>query len=251
MSSMLIVCDQKYRLIGKPCVPEEQRCAFLGKTLSAAMQPRLGRRVVRKQTPVTMPILMSVLNNQGERKFVYRDLSTLYATISTGWNEHDIGNIGQGITVATRIGRKARLTTLEIRAVLAGGASDTVVDDAYNVIRVFLGLWTNVSSTPLATVSASANAYIARENDTLGRLIKMYYDRYICLPVQCPGIASGYAPGLKKLVLTIPINQTITYGTDAADRADKLLILSMTSDSTTTPSPGIVNGYSVCHFQDD
>jgi len=215
------------------------------------MQPRKGRRVVRKQTPVTMPILMSVLNNQGERKFIYRDLSSLYASIGTTWDEHDIGNIGQGITVATRIGRKARLTTLTIRAVLAGGASDSVLDDAYNVIRVFLGLWTNVSSTPLATASAGVNAYIARESDTLGRLVKVYFDKYICLPVRCPGIASGYAPGLKELFFTTSINQTITYGTDAADRADKLLVLSMISDSTTTPNPGIVNGYSVCHFSDD
>lgn len=203
--------------------------------------------------PVTKQQVRAMLVQNVEQKWITRDLAALAPSVGA-WNEIDTSNIGQGTTLNTRVGSSVVLTSLSVVGVIAQGSAQSALDDAYNVIRIVVGLYTAgpASSTPLLDAAALISTPILREAYTRGRLLKKYYDAYVPLQVTCLERAGGdgYCPGLKMINLHFTLNEKVTYGTDAATYPDKRLMIAFISDSTAVVNPGFVAGYTTCHFTD-
>jgi len=185
-----------------------------------------------------------------EIKMVTRTLSSIFPSVGTAWVENDIGNIGQGVTVFTRIGRRATLLYCEISGVLCQGDIGTTLDDPYNTVRVVIGLYKSAVPVPLNTAGAVINSPITKELSTNGLLIYKYIDRYIPMSAKCLGATAGYVPSTVSLNFRFRIGQTVIYGADNANFADKVLVMSVISDSTVAPSPGFIAGYLRVGFRD-
>lgn len=203
----------------------------------------------RKQRSRPAPPLL-----RPEVKYISRVLPTFFSSVANTWTELDVSNIGQGTSVITRIGSRVLLRSISVHMIIAQGSNATALDDPWNVVRLILATYiAGASATPLATAGASINSVVQRNANTQGRLVTKYYDDYVPLEVASIERASGdgYAPSLKRVSFTRKLNIPVTYGTDAATYADKILVLSMISDSTTTVNPGVIEGYSYLEFVDN
>lgn len=177
--------------------------------------------------------------------------STVFASVNTTWKEMDCSSIAEGLTGASRIGKKIRIKSVEIRGVFTGGQVGAAADDYYNTIRCVVALWDGAATAPLATPVFNMNYPLTSVSQQ--QLIKKYYDQYICS--RCNG---GDADGTG----LIPLPQQfkfykrwkngllIEFGDDTASYPDKRVVWSMVSDSTALPHPGFVNGYMKITYED-
>jgi len=185
-----------------------------------------------------------------EQKIIVRSLPSIFPSISTTWVESELANIGQGTSLITRIGNQVRLIRGEIFGIICPGISGTAIDDSYNVLRIVIGVYRWSGVTPLATGGASLNAPVATNYNTAGRLVRKLYDSYIPLSAATIGISSGYAPRPRNFSLRFPLKYTVVYGSSDATQANMILVMSCISDSTTSPNPGFVSGYTRVYYTD-
>jgi len=200
---------------------------------------------------VTSNQVRSMIKSHVENKSVHRSLVTSFPSINSSWLEVDMGYVPQGTTFYQRIGSSLKMLDITIEGTLCQGSAQSALDDSYNVVRVVLGLYLGGDTTPLANFPALFNAPVTSTWYTNGRLLKKYYDEYIPLEVTCLERAGGdgYCPGLKKFKVSVPLNVTITYGTDSTN-ANKVLIMSVISDSSAVVNPGFIAGYSIMNYED-
>lgn len=188
-----------------------------------------------------------------EHKAVVFDLTGSLPSIGNVWNELVLANPAQGLTLSNRIGRKISIKTLEINGVLAGGQSESALDDAYNVLRVRIALYTGETVTPCTGVSL--NSPIRKDITPTGKyLIKTYMDKYIPLNVASTekGGGDGYAPMCKRFKYFKKFSKPIEmdYVSDLVV-PNKFLIMSCISNSAAVPSPGFVSGWIVIRYTDE
>lgn len=195
----------------------------------------------------------SVLDAEVEDKQATWSLATAFASIGNTWTELSLAQPAEGVTGATRVGKKIRIKSLEVNGVCAGGASELATDDAYNIVRIVICTtdW-SAGGTPLATATIGLNEVLNKNRTQL--LSKKYLDKYIPFEVSSTeqGGGDGYAPSLRKFKYYkrwkngMPIN----FADDTASAPDKLLILGMLSDSAAVPNPGFVCGWVKVRWED-
>lgn len=200
----------------------------------------------RKKTYLRLPkkVQKALVELQPEKKYAGIDLLNSFASISSSWSEIMMCGPSQGVNFSERIGRKIRISGYEVRGVLTEGSVDGIADDLYNNVRIVIGLYNAGSQTPLGDATTSINAPIEPMLNTRGRLIKKYHDKYLALETTGAG-QTGYCPSMKNLSIKKFFKKPIVveYGTDTNVYGDKMLIMSMISDSVGVPNPGFTCGY--------
>lgn len=170
----------------------------------------------------------------------------------TAWTELSLAQIAQGDTSITRTGKAIRIKSLEIKGVLASGASETVADDPWNVVRIIIATWRSASSVPCAAASLTLHEPLNIQQQQ--NLSKKYYDQYITLPITSSekGGGDGYAAGIKhfRYYKRWRNGLPIYFADETTAAPSKLLVISCTSDSGAVPHPGFVAGYIKLLFED-
>lgn len=140
------------------------------------------RKIIKskgKKKMATVGFVKRVIANNIENKQTTGSMPSSFNSVSTNWVEIDPSNIAQGTLSAQRVGRQIKLKSLEVNCVMAGGQSETLTDDPYNVIRVVIGLWSGQTPTPLGTALTTIDAPIRKDLGSRNFLIKKLLDRYI------------------------------------------------------------------------
>ena len=198
----------------------------------------------RKIPPSFKTFVKKEIEKNIENKVNTLDLDDNFLTVGTTWVEHIMCNPAQGDGMTQRSGRQIKIKSLEIKGVLSAAADGSALDENRCIVRIIIGLFQGTVATPLATAGATINSPITRDQMTRGRLVTKYLDRYVPLDVTSTekGAGDGYAPQQKGFRYFKRFNKpiTITYGDDTATYPDKLLFLSMISDSAAVPNPGFV-----------
>lgn len=205
--------------------------------------PRPIKRYVKKE-----------IHKNIENKYFTTDLFTEFGAVNNVWQESNVCEPAQGDEVNNRQGRQIKIRSLEIKGVLTQGSNESLIDDAYNCMRIVIALWTGDDNAPLVGSSATINTPINKVLYTDGKLVRKYLDRYIALSVSSTekGDGDGYAPKAYKFKyykkFKTPI--TVNYGDSGITLPSKRLIVSMVSDSQAVVHPGFINGYILCTYED-
>lgn len=207
-----------------------------------------------KVAPAVKTYVSKAIDRSVEDKMNALSLTSAFSSVGTAWVEQQLTSIAQGDTQVARTGRRIKIRSVELNGVIAGAGFETAADDAYNVVRLVLGLYTGQSTTPLATAVADRNLPITKSAQTRGCLIKKYVDKFIPLEITSSekGNGDGYAPQLKrvKFYKHWKKGMTINWGDDSTDYPDKRIVLSMASDSGAVVHPGFVAGFWKIMFED-
>lgn len=188
-----------------------------------------------------------------EDKYLTDALSTDFASVGTTWIEKNLALPTQGTANTQRIGAKIRVKSLEITGVLAGGADESLLDDAFNVMRCVIATYNGGVTTPLGTASASIDEPIIIQTTT-STLKRKYFDRYLHFDVASTeqGAGDGYTPQTKtfKYFKRFPKGLLITFADSSVSFPNTRLIMSMISDSAAVPHPGFVRGFWKISYED-
>lgn len=189
-----------------------------------------------------------------EDKIQYSSLVTDFSSVGNAWIERSMNQIQQGNEMWNRIGRSIKVKAIEMKGIIAQGSAESATDDAYNVMRVVIGLYNNKSLTPLASGGATLDIPISQRLVSNGQLLRKYMDKYIPLEVSSTeqGEGDGYTPSLRSFKYYKRFKKPIyiTYnGTQTTD-ANKYLMIAMLSDSAGIPNPGVINGWWKLTFED-
>lgn len=187
-----------------------------------------------------------------EPKILPLSLVTYFPAVDNTWEEHSLGVLNEGVASQQRIGEKYWIESVYINGTLAGGQG-AAGDDAYNMFRIVLGLWTTeASTTPLAVLGANLDdplwpkfGYTGLDPPQLhSRLKWKIFDKLYKL--QSPGMqAEGdLMPAIKHISIYKKFKKPILmrFGNTTTTYANHYLVLSMLSDSSTVPSPGFILG---------
>lgn len=209
----------------------------------------------RKVPKAVKNYVLKAIDAAHEDKMRNVSMVTDFGAITSTWTEIVCNTIAQGDEVNQRSGRRIRIKSLHIDGVICTGASQAALDDPYNVVRLVIGLYQQgTTNTPLTTGLASLTAPINSVVSTDGRIIKKYYDKFIPLQVTSTekGDGDGYTPQLKRIKYYKHWRKGIIvdYNGAASNVYNKLLCISMLSDSAAAPSPGFIAGYWVMRFED-
>jgi len=186
-----------------------------------------------------------------EDKYLTDALATDFASVSTDWIEKNMALPTQGVTNTQRVGAKIRVKSLEITGVLAGGADESLLDDAYNVMRCVIATYNAGVSTPLGTAAVTIDEPIMVQTSS-STLKRKLLDKYIHFNVVSTeqGEGDGYTPQLKqfKYFKRFPKGLLITFSDSTVTYPNTRLIMSMISDSAAVPNPGFVHGFwKICY----
>ena len=144
------------------------------------------------------------------------------------------------------MGRRVAVNSVKFKGVFAGGAIGSLgADDYFNTIRlvIWCGSMSNsgVALTPLATAGILRDQPI--NNVSCPGLIKVLYDHIHCFTNQPYG-ANLCAPGTKEVIFFHRFKRPfiINYTADTAYRNQQQVWISVISDSTAVPNPGMIAG---------
>lgn len=224
------------------------------------------RRTKRKQYRLYKPFVSTAvrkyvkyqLDRNIEDKYYNINLATssLSSIGSAAWTELNLCAPPQGDDVSDRSGRRIRVKSIEIKGVLVGGVTQTLLDDQYNILRGVIAVWRSNNDTPMEVpTSITMNNPIKRDTVAGGTYImRKLYDQYITLEVTSTEKTEGDGYSAKPLKFTYykrfkkPL--LINYGDSSLTYPSMRLILGMRSDSAAVPNPGFVNGYSIVRYED-
>jgi len=204
---------------------------------------------------VTMARIKKYVDRNIENKQTTGSMVTSFGSLSSSWIEVDPTSISQGVTGNTRVGRKVRIKSLEIRAVISSGANELLTDDPYNVVRICIAWWSGAAAAnPLFVTGTTIDAPIRKNLGTRNYLLRKLIDKYVTLTVTSTekGGGDGYTAGLRqfKYYKSFRKGVLITWGDDTVSYPDKRLIISMISDSAAITNPGVIRGYFVLTYED-
>lgn len=182
------------------------------------------------------------------------NLQTVFSSIGSIWTERPLFSVNSGASEDSRTGGKLKIKSIEMDGIIACGASETLADDPYNVMRIVLGLYRGTVLTPLTTAGATIDSAITPYLNTGGNMIAKYMDRYIPLTITSTekGGGDGYTPGLYHFKYKKVWKKGIIIDCQGSGQTpyNKMMVLSLISDSTAIPNPGFIRGYMRCTFED-
>lgn len=201
-------------------------------------------------------VVQKQISHAVEDKHLEINLTSDFSSVSSSWIERALCSISQGVTGVTRIGRSIKIKSLKIEGVVACGANESVVDDAYNALRVVVlkTVGAQAGNTPLATSGATINTEIRNDNTARGIIKGVYLDKYIALNTTGTekGNGDGYAAGVKvfKFYKNFPGGIKIQFSDDTTNYPTTQLFVSMISNSTATVNPGFICGRIFMRYED-
>jgi len=165
------------------------------------------------------------LDAQVEDKFWVVPASTALTPTNVAWDYYDLtSQIVQGVTGSTRIGRRIKVKSVYLNAVL----SNTV--DLSVTTRFVLFTTYDQSATPLSTVTL--NELIQKNDQSLSQLGKKYVDRYFISNVSAAAVDDSRALKIYKKFR----NLFVTYSTDVETNISRRLVIAcICSGATATP----------------
>ncbi len=153
--------------------------------------------------------------------------------------------IAAGTDFASRIGRLMKVNRVAMSGTLLGAQTNSVADDAYNVIRVSV-----VSGEPaLATASPNHPGLHGPWDPRVQvGLMKVLFDRIFVLQTPAKD-STGYIATAAPCQFDLKLNQLLEYtGTSAASPRGTTLFLTVVSDSVAVVNPGF-SADSILTFQ--
>lgn len=209
----------------------------------------------KKSKQVTKKWVKKQIEKDVEHKVITRSLRTSFGSVSTSWTEVDLSTMPAGTSSGLRIGRKVKLTSLEINGILGPGASETLLDDAYNVFRIRIATYEG-GGAPMTAASIALDQPVRHDLSTAGpNLIKTYMDKYVPLNVAATekGGGDGYAASLRKFKYYKKFKNPIeiTFADETATYPNKRLIMSCLSDSGAAVNPGFSTGWILLRYTDE
>ena len=216
--------------------------------------------MANKQKSTKVPISVKkyvkrAIDNKMEDKMIVTDPAaagaTDYRSINNTFVDCEMCNPSQSTAGAGRIGRKVSIKSFQLRGVVAGGQTNAVTDDDYNVFRIVLAVWEGNTTTPLAGLSLSSPIQKGDGNASNALLIHKYVDKEFTLT--SPGRDStGYMSANRYINIYHRFKKPIVvnYATDANTSKSKTLVLSMVSDSSAVAHPGFVSGFIRVNYED-
>jgi len=199
-----------------------------------------------KKAPVSKAVKAYVartLDNKIEDKFITKALTTV-GSIGTSWTEIYPGIIEGTAGDSNRIGRRLSIKSIEIRGVLKPA-------DAYNVVRMVLSV--SSSASPMVGSGVGIDDPLLKPS-YIGKVLKrVLFDKYILLNQGLIDSATTeYTPKLVpfKYYKTFKKPIIVTYADSLSTTFDKILVLSIISDSIIASHPVFTNGYIVMRYED-
>jgi len=193
-----------------------------------------------------------VLDIRTEDKHVGFEVPNEFGTLGSSWTEKVVCNPSQGDGEGERIGRKIRVKSLSFHGILQQGANLLATDDAFNCFRFVLAWWKPFNIAPCATISLPFNRPLEK-----GYPGGIYVQRKLfdfTFPMVAHGLeragGDGYVPSLRKFKFYKRLNMTMHWDDDTTNNPDKILVLSMLSDSAAVTNPGFIAGYCCVTYED-
>jgi len=194
--------------------------------------------VTKRSKRTTRRVRPSISN-----KFIYYSLSSTFSSItSTPITRELFDGIGTGFAQNTRSTNRIFIDFIRVTGNLVAGATNSVADDAYNTVRISLGL---VLSSGYLLASAGLTQPV--NNFTAEGLVKLGYDNIFRIGAVAKN-STGLIPEIRKVSFTVPVNAVLCYS--ATPHPNLYVDLAMMSDSAAPPSPGFVSGFVEVHFHD-
>lgn len=189
------------------------------------------------------------LHTAGEDKFTSGLMTGTWSSVGNTWVEKDLTEIAQGTASNQRVGDWIRCKKIGFNGVIVGAQTNTMADDARNIMRIVVAEWDGRITTPLATNAATINDIIRKDEITGKGLVRLLYDKVVLLTP--PGKDStGYMPAQKYLKVMKKVDKVIKYASATSTEAQTRIIVSMISDSAGIPNPGFVTGKYEIHYND-
>lgn len=201
-----------------------------------------------------------VVTRMAEKKVIENSIASAFVSVGTTPVEGTIANIAQGTNSYSRVGRKIAIQGIRLHGtVVSGAVGAAATDDAYNRFRIMLSCCTpdtSTSSGPMASHGVTTESSFTRAVGGGGgnqTLLRKLLDRKLILRGITDADGSGYQPIPVKFDYNIRLRKPIvvTWLTDAVTYPDKVLWVSMVSDSAIIPHPGVLSGcYCNVYFTD-
>ncbi len=189
-------------------------------------------------TPSPNPGINIVRRRQAEMKASSVSAATMGMTAvgSTAVFYNFPSLIATGTDMASRIGRLMQVTRVALDGVLLGGQTNSVADDAYNVVRVSV-----VEGEPALSVASPNHPGLLGPWDPRVQvgLMDVLFDRTYVL--QAPAKDStGYIAAACPCQFDLRMSKVLEYtGSSAASPRNRTLYLVIISDSVAVVNPGL------------
>jgi len=198
-----------------------------------------------KKVPVSKAVkayVAKTLDNRIEDKFSTSGLVSVFGGVGTSWVEY-YPAIGEGVSAdSERVGRRISIKSIEIRGIMKSA-------DIYNVNRCVISVST--SGAPMSACGVSINQPLLKSTPVGKVCRRILYDKYTTIePNFIEG--EGYAPSLKqfKYYKSFKKPLLITYGDSTTYSFDRMIVVSIISDSIIASHPAFINGYVVVKYED-
>lgn len=190
-----------------------------------------------------------------ETKLIYANLPPTFSSVGQPFISLDLGlGFVQGAASNQRVGNEFFIKEFRAEFTIAGGISDTLgTGDLYNHLRVMVATWVGESVGP---TRAKSWDHLAPSNckELIGArdLLTVYYDRLFLSEFRAVGSTLYADKRQVKIHLRFPGKGIrIKYSlAGSAYYPNKRLFLSMCSDSTVVPNPGVVEGWYLTKIKD-
>lgn len=232
-----------------------RRKSFRRRRFRRRFSSRRGYKRIRKT-------IRKTVINMAETHSANYSLSTIFSPITTTWLD-TILFPSQGGQSTQVVGRRYEIIGFKLFGTLAGGQTNTALDDKYNIVRMMAGIFDGdsvaftstqrwpVLSQGLTTPVSLRNPVYPADGSTqpMRRKVK---DKVVNL-VPYGRDSTGYLPAIKNISFSHKFKKPIVvnYLNDGGTlRADKYLSIGMCSDSTGLPSPGFISGSLIWYWKD-
>lgn len=189
-----------------------------------------------------------------EKKIQSLDVGTLFSSVSVTPAEQALGQMAQGASSVTRVGRKIAIHSFVFRGTLVAGVTGlATTDDGYNRFRIVLGLYDGDFTLPLNTLGVAVDTPFNKTLYGTDHLLKKYWDKHVILNTHADLDGTGALPYPRIIHKVIKFKRPIIITTrdDTSFTPDKHLYLSMVSDSSALPNPGFLSGaYAYIRYTD-
>lgn len=216
---------------------------------------RFGRkRSVLKRSRAFAKRVKKIVYSTAEKKIQSLDVGSLFSSVSVSPQEQALGQMSQGTSSITRVGRRIAIHSFVFRGTLVAGCTGVqATDDGYNRFRIVLGLYDGDYTVPLSTLGVGVDTPFNKILYGTDHLLRKYWDKHIILNTHADLDGTGALPYPRIIHKVIKFKRPIIITTrdDTTFSPDKHLYLSMVSDSTAVPNPGFLSGaYAYIRYTD-
>lgn len=215
---------------------------------------RFGRRRYSRRTKTIARVARRVVRRMAETNRLVGALNTGFGAVTTAWSWTRFAP-AQGSASTSRIGRVCYLHGLTIHGTLAGGQSNSTLDDPTNQFRIHVGVWDpDVATPPCGTLGVQDLLIpgVEPRNLNASQLKRTLFDKTYLLQTKGRD-STGYLPVQRQIKIHLRFKKPIkmSWTDEATSYPNKYVYLQMVSDSIALPSPGFVSGYYIWTYKEE